>query len=128
VYKAGGACYANAMTTVYRILSQEAWLRALATGVFHGAPLDLRDGFIHFSSADQVASTLQAHYPQQDGLVLLYVRLDAVSPNTAWRWEPARGGALFPHLYAPLPVAAVHRVEPLSLDSDGKHHMPMLES
>jgi uncharacterized protein (DUF952 family)/mannose-6-phosphate isomerase-like protein (cupin superfamily) len=120
-------CYVTAMTTVYRVLSSAEWQRARMDGEFHGAEHDLRDGFIHFSSADQLAATLRAHYAGVADLVLLYVRVEAVPPSAAWRWERSRDGALFPHLYTALPVAAVHRVEPLMLDADGVHRLPELE-
>lgn len=82
----------------------------------------MRDGFIHFSSAEQVAETAARHYAGQSDLVLIWV--DAEALGAALRWEPSRGGALFPHLYGALPVAAVTRVEPLSLGPDGKHVFP----
>jgi uncharacterized protein (DUF952 family) len=108
---------------VYRVLPESEWQAALAAGEFRGSALDLRDGFIHFSTAEQVSDTLRAHYARQPGLVLLHVRLTA---NDAWRWEPSRAGALFPHLYAALPVAAVHQVTPLALGADGVHQLPEL--
>src|SRR4051794_37135689 len=98
------------MTTVYRILSQSDWEAARALGEFHGSAHDVRDGFIHFSTAEQVEQTARIHYAGLPDLVLLYVRTEALPP-AAWRWEPSRNGALFPHLYATLPTAAVHRVE-----------------
>lgn len=86
----------------------------------------MRDGFIHFSTAEQVAETARIHYAGLSDLVLLYVRTEAL-PSEAWRWEPSRNGALFPHLYAKLPASAVHRVEPMSLDANGEHRLPALE-
>lgn len=111
---------------IYRVLPRVEWERALAQAEFRGSAVDLRDGFIHFSRADQLATTLRLHYAQQADLVLLYVKTTDLQPAAALRWEPSRGGALFPHLYAPLPVAAVHRVEPLTLGSDGVHVLPAL--
>src|SRR5262245_34370613 len=115
------------MTTVYRVVARAAWQHALAEGVFRGAEHDLRDGFIHFSSAEQLRGTLQGHYAGMTDLLLLFVRVEAV-PADAWRWEQSRGGALFPHLYAVLPTAAVHRSEPLPLGPDGIHQLPALDS
>ena len=114
------------MTTVYRVLSQAAWERARTEGTFRGEAHDVRDGFIHFSTADQLASTLRTHYAGLNDLVLLYIRMEA-EPEADWRWEPARDGALFPHLYAVLPVAAVHRSESLALGANGEHQLPALE-
>lgn len=107
---------------VYRILSQQAWQAAVARGAFSGSEHDLRDGFIHFSTAAQVADTAAKHYAAQSGLVLLWVHVDAL--GDALRWEPSRGGDSFPHLYADLAVSAVTRVEPLVLDADGRHVLP----
>lgn len=118
---------ARGMPTVYKVLTAKAWQLAQARGVFEGSPDDARDGFLHFSTAEQLAQTLERHFAQAPELLLLYVRTDAVSDPSAWRWEPSRGGALFPHLYATLPVAAVHRVEPLALDARGSHQLPELE-
>lgn len=108
--------------TIYRLLSVTAWEAAQTAGNFVGTEHDLRDGFIHFSTAEQLAETAARHYAGQDGLVLLGVNVDLV--EGALRWEPSRGGALFPHLYAPLPVSAVTRVESLSVDADGRHVFP----
>jgi uncharacterized protein (DUF952 family) len=109
-------------TFVYRILSQEAWQAAVARGAFAGSEHDRRDGFIHFSTAAQVAETAAKHYAAERGLVLLWVRVDAL--GDALRWEPSRGGDSFPHLYAELAVNAVTRVEPLALDADERHVFP----
>lgn len=117
----------STMTTVYKILSRGEWQSARADGQCRGSALDLRDGFIHFSTAAQVAATARLHFAGRADLVLLYVRLAAITSGSAWRWEPARDGALFPHLYAALPSAAVHRVEPLVLGADGVHRLPELE-
>jgi uncharacterized protein (DUF952 family) len=115
------------MTTVYRVLAATDWERARAAGTFQGSAHDVRDGFIHFSSTRQLADTLRVHYAGARDHVLLYVRTQAV-PDAAWRWEPARDGSLFPHLYGSLPVSAVHRVEALPLGPDGSHQLPELET
>ena len=100
--------------------------RARAAGRYDGSPHDAADGFIHFSTAAQLAGTLAKHYAGQDGLVLLTVDAAALDA-AALRWEPARGGALFPHLYAPLPAAAVVAEHPLPLGPDGRHVLPAIE-
>ena len=89
------------------------------TGEFCGAPVDLADGFIHFSTAEQTRETAAKHFRGQSDLLLVAVEAEALGP--ALRYEPSRGGALFPHLYAPLPVAAARRVEPIPLAADGGH-------
>lgn len=107
---------------IYRIVTEEAWAEARARGAFAGSEHDVRDGFIHFSTAAQVAETAAKHYAGRSQLLLLWVN---VAPLLhALHWEPSRGGALFPHLYAELPTSAVVRVTPLALDASGVHVFP----
>jgi uncharacterized protein (DUF952 family) len=105
--------------TIYKILPRAAWEQALLRGVFRGSEHDARDGFIHFSTAAQVAETAAKHFARTPELVLLWV--DAAALGHALRWEPSRGGALFPHLYGELATRAVRRVEPIGLDAEGVH-------
>ena len=107
------------MPLVYKILSESLWQAALAKGRLDGAPVDLADGFIHFSDAAQVAETAARHFAGQTGLMLLAIEADTLGP--ALKWEASRGGALFPHLHAPLPVAAVVWARPLPLSASGRH-------
>ena len=93
--------------------------RGRAAGAFPGAPVDLADGFIHFSTAEQVTETAARHFAGQDDLVL--VAVDAAALGPALRNEPSRGGALFPHLYGALPLDAVLWVKPLPLGADGPY-------
>jgi uncharacterized protein (DUF952 family) len=88
-------------------------------------PVDLADGYIHFSTAAQARETAAKHFAGQADLVL--VAVDAGALGTALRWEPSRGGQLFPHLYAELPMAAVRWVKPLPLGPDGVHVFPVIE-
>jgi uncharacterized protein (DUF952 family) len=90
---------------IYKLLSVDEWREARATGEFRGSAVDLADGYIHFSTAEQVVETAARHFAGQRGLVMLAV--DTVRLGDDLRWETSRGGALFPHLYAPLPLAAV---------------------
>jgi uncharacterized protein (DUF952 family) len=110
--------------TLYKICPAELWREAERAGVFRGSPVDLGDGFIHFSTAAQVAETAAKHFAGQRDLVL--VAVDAAMLGPALKWEPSRGGALFPHLYGVLDVSAVERVEPLRLGPDGRHEFPEL--
>ncbi len=112
------------MSTVYKILPAALWRDAQRAGVFHGAAVDRHDGYIHFSTAQQVAETAARHFAGQRDLVLLHVDADAL--GEALKWEPSRGGALFPHLYAPLAIAQVRRADPLPLGPDGLHVFPKL--
>lgn len=107
------------MTTIYKIVSAEAWRAAEAEGVFRGAAIDLADGYIHFSGAAQVEETAAKHFAGQSDLLL--VAIDAGKLGDALKWEVSRGGAPFPHLYAPLMLGAVARVSPLPLGADGRH-------
>lgn len=96
---------------IYKLLSAAEWAAAEAEGQYGGSADDHRDGFIHLSGRDQVVETAARHFAGQAGLVLLVVDPDRLGDDL--RWEPSRGGALFPHLYAPLPahaVTAAHRV------------------
>lgn len=112
--------------TIYRILPAAAWTEAQAAGAFAGSAHDLRDGFIHFSTAAQAAETAAKHYGGQADLVLLWV--DVTRLDAPLKWEVSRNGALFPHLYGALPVAAVRRAEPLPLDAaTGRHVFPALD-
>ncbi len=88
------------MALIYKICPEPLWRRAVAEGVFRGSPKDLSDGFIHFSDPGQVAETLTRHFADEVNLVL--VAVEASRLGAALRYEPARGGKLFPHLYGPL--------------------------
>ena len=105
------------MTLIYKLLDQAAWDAALAEGAFKGSALDLADGFIHFSSGAQAAETARRYFRGRDDLVL--VAVDADQLGAGLRWEPSRGGDLFPHLYAPLPTSAVVFTRTLKLGADG---------
>lgn len=107
---------------VYKICPRAMWRDAEAAGVFRGAPVDQADGFIHFSTADQVAVTAEKHFAGLDDLILVAVDGAALGPQL--RYEPSRGGALFPHLYGDLPLTAVLWAEPLSRDRNGSHVFP----
>jgi uncharacterized protein (DUF952 family) len=108
--------------TIYKIVPAGLWAEAEAAGRFDGAPVDAADGFIHFSTAGQVAETAARHFAGEADLLL--VSVDAAALGAALVYEPSRGGALFPHLYAPLPFAAVTAVRPLPLGPDGRHVFP----
>jgi uncharacterized protein (DUF952 family) len=109
---------------IYHICRREEWAAAAAAGRYGGSSQDRADGFIHFSDAGQVEASAAKHRAGQDGLVLLSV--EAAALGEALKWEPSRGGALFPHLYGDLPLAAVRRVDDLPLGPDGRHRFPAL--
>ena len=111
-------------TTIYKICDAAIWREAERSGVFRGAAIDLADGYIHFSTAEQAIETAARHFAGQGDLVLASV--DAGVLGDRLKWEPSRGGALFPHLYGTLPMAAVRRVTPLPLGPDGRHVFPEL--
>lgn len=109
---------------IYKILPRSSWAEALAAGSFRGSPLDLADGFMHFSTAEQVRETAARHFAGVADLVLVAVEADRL--GTALEWEPSRGGALFPHLYAPLAVTLTSWVKPLPIGDDHRHIFPEL--
>jgi uncharacterized protein (DUF952 family) len=112
------------MTLIYKICPRALWQEAEAAGRFDGAPVDRRDGYIHFSTAAQVRETAAKHFAGQPDLVLIAVPADAL--GEALRYEPSRGGDLFPHLYGALPLDVVSWVRPLPLGADGDHVFPEL--
>ncbi|PWL19209.1 DUF952 domain-containing protein [Falsochrobactrum shanghaiense] len=112
-------------TTIYKIVPRDLWAQAEKTGTFDGAPVDIADGYIHLSTREQVRETAAKHFARQTGLLLVSVDADALGSQL--RYEVSRGGALFPHLYAKLPMKAVAKVEPLPLDENGLHVFPELE-
>jgi len=112
------------MTLIYKICSEALWREAERAGVFAGAAIDLEDGYIHFSTAAQAAETAARHFAGQGELVLVAVAAEALGDSL--RWEPSRGGDLFPHLYGPLRLDAVRWVRPLPLGPDGRHVFPEL--
>jgi uncharacterized protein (DUF952 family) len=109
---------------IYKIVPAPMWQEAVDRGRFDGAPVDLADGFIHFSTGTQVRETAAKHFAGQDGLLL--VALDGDALGDALRYEVSRGGALFPHLYGPLDPRLALWVKPLPLDGQGRHVFPEL--
>lgn len=116
---------AKKMPTIYKICPAALWREAERSGVFRGSDVDLRDGFIHFSTARQAQETAAKHFAGQDDLLL--VRVEAAQLGDRLKWEPSRGGALFPHLYGDLMLACVSKVEPLPLGPTGRHIFPPLD-
>src|ERR1044071_10400385 len=110
------------MTVIYKICTQAEWHEGEHNGASRGSAFDLRDGFIHFSTAEQAAETAAKWFAGQRDLVLVAVDGDALGARL--KWEPSRGGALFPHLYGDLELHAVLRVDPLPLDAGGRHVFP----
>ena len=106
---------------IYKIFRAEEWAALQAEGQTLGAPIDLADGFIHFSDASTVRETAAKHFAGAEGLVLAAVEADAMD---ALKWEVSRGGALFPHLYRALRRDEVVWVHDLPLDPDGLHQFP----
>lgn len=107
---------------IYKIVPAELWAEAETAGVFGGAPIDLTDGYIHFSTAAQTRRTAELYFKGQDGLLL--VAVDGGKLGEALKYEPSRGGDLFPHLFAPLSLDAVVWTKPLALRDDGFHEFP----
>lgn len=110
------------MSLIYKIVDAPSWRLAVSKGEFTGAAIDLQDGFIHFSAAHQVAETLEKYFAGASDLLLIGADTDLL--GNALRWEASRGGALFPHLYGPLPLSAVISQFELRLLPDGHHYLP----
>lgn len=110
------------MPLVYKICPRDLWATAEAQGRFTGAPVDVADGFIHFSTAPQAAETATRHFSGVHDLLL--VAVDTEDLGAALRFEPSRGGDLFPHLYGDLPLGAVRAVHDLPVGPDGNHVFP----
>jgi uncharacterized protein (DUF952 family) len=105
------------MTRIYKILSAAEWDAAKVEGRFTGSAVDHKDGYIHLSTAAQAGDTARLHFAGQTGLVLL--ELVAEDFGADLKWEPSRGGSLFPHLYIPLDPTRVRSVQALALNADG---------
>jgi len=108
---------------IYKVVSAKEWSAASERGEFLGAAIDLTDGYIHFSTVDQLRETVEKHFAGQADLLL--VGVDADSLGDQLRWEPSRGGALFPHLYAPLSIKSVVTTDEMPLGEDGTHAIPI---
>jgi uncharacterized protein (DUF952 family) len=96
---------------IYKVFRAGEWAELEAAGETLGAPVDRADGYVHFSTAAQLGATLARHFAGESGLVLVAVEAEAA--GAAVRWEPSRGGALFPHLHRPLRLADVVWARPL---------------
>ena len=107
---------------IYHMCPAETWDAAVRAGEYRGTADDLRDGFIHFSTAEQIAESARRHRAGQSGLVLIAVESEPLGERL--KWQASRGGALFPHLYGPLDPAEVASVHPLPLGPDGEHAFP----
>jgi uncharacterized protein (DUF952 family) len=107
------------LALIYKLAPASLWKEAEKAGTFTGAPVDFADGFIHFSTAAQTRETAAKYFHGERELMLIAVDADRIAEGLAW--EVSRGGQLFPHLYRPLPLAAVRSAVPVPLGSDGSH-------
>lgn len=105
------------MTRIYKLLTRPEWLAASDAGGFTGAPVDIADGYIHFSTAAQAQETGRKYFSGVENLVAVAFEAEALGEGL--KWEPSRGGDLFPHLYGPLPTALAVEAMPVELDADG---------
>lgn len=110
-------------TVAYKVLLADEMDTLEHTGSFAGSAVDLRDGFIHLSASDQLDETVAKHFAGREDLHVAAVDLEAM--ESAVKWEQSRGGALFPHLYAPLPLEAVIAYSPLERDAAGRVRLPV---
>lgn len=109
--------YKKRMSLIYKICMKSTWLEAEAQGVFTGAPVDIADGYIHFSTGQQIRDTAARHFHGQHDLII--ASIDIAALGAGLKWEKSRGGDLFPHLYGPLPMSAVRHVVDLPLGKGG---------
>jgi uncharacterized protein (DUF952 family) len=110
-------------STAYKVLTAEQMTALERNGSFAGAPVDLQDGYIHLSTAAQLQETLDKHFAGQSDLWLAAIDLDALAD--AVKWEPSRGGQLFPHIYGALPLDAVVAYSELHYEPDGSLRLPV---
>jgi uncharacterized protein (DUF952 family) len=110
---------------IFHLCRRDEWDEARSRGAYAGSSQDRQDGFIHFSTTEQLPESARKHRAGQPDIVLLAV--DPVALGDILRWEPSRSGALFPHLYGPLPVSAVRWTKDLPLGPDGIHILPSLD-
>lgn len=107
---------------IFKICHERAWRDATQRGNYSGSDKDRQDGFLHFSTQTQLLGTLQKWYATATGLILVAVAADTLGPNL--KWDPSRDGALFPHLYGPLPLSAVVYTAPITRDANGDFILP----
>lgn len=107
---------------IYKITTLPLFEAAQKSGTLTGMPIDLTDGYMHFSTAEQAGETLSRHFAGQSGLMLLAVPTASVEKDL--KWEVSRGGALFPHLYAPLAMSDVAWSAPIAVAADGSCTLP----
>jgi uncharacterized protein (DUF952 family) len=110
---------------IYKVITAALWTRAEAAGTVPPMTIDEADGYMHFSTGDQLRETLRLYFKGQGDLMLLVVRTSDVAADL--KWEPSRGGALFPHLYASLPRGTVVTATPVSVDAAGEADLPEIE-
>lgn len=107
---------------IFKVTSREVFEQSREAGSFIGMPIDRADGYVHFSTASQLAETLRLHFAGENDLVLFAV--DPGPLGDALKWEASRGGALFPHLYGALPMTAVGEASPIAVEADGSVELP----
>jgi uncharacterized protein (DUF952 family) len=112
------------LSRVYKIVTRQAWQAAEATGAFDGAAIDVKDGYIHLSTAAQAVDTARLHFQGQTDLILVGFGAEALGSKLIW--EPSRGGQMFPHLYGTLPTALSVTIDDLPLDAEGAPVAPAL--
>ncbi|WP_370656074.1 DUF952 domain-containing protein [Paracoccus wurundjeri] len=113
----------NGVMLIYKILREAEWAELSTRGIFSGAPVDIKDGFVHFSTAAQLPGTLAKHFINETGLTL--VACDSTAMATDLKWEPSRGGDLFPHLYRSLGSSDILWTRPIEAGPDGHETGPL---
>jgi uncharacterized protein (DUF952 family) len=103
---------------IYKITTKSLWYEAQKTGILQGMPIDINDGYMHFSTKDQLFETLRLHFKGQRDIFLLGVRTKDIAQNL--KWEASRGSNLFPHLYATLKTSIIAFAKPIEVDANGQ--------
>jgi len=111
------------LSAIYHIATFEDWDDAIVAGIYQGGAAARADGYLHFSTAEQIVESASKHWHGREGM-LLVIEPDKLGARL--KWEPSRGGALFPHVYGDVPLGAVRRATPLRLGPDGRHVFPEL--
>jgi uncharacterized protein (DUF952 family) len=113
------------VTRIYHLCREADWVAAAALGLYEGSEQDRGDGFLHFSTAEQIQDSAARHRAGEEGLLLMAV--DAEGLGEALRWEVSANGDLYPHLYGPVPFESIREITALPLGPDGLHQFPYLE-
>ena len=110
------------MSLIYKVCNNNEWKKALEVGCYKGSEIDIKDGYIHFSTKEQLKETVDKHFKKQENLIIITFNTTDLVENI--KWEPARNGDLFPHYYGFIDINFAHNIYSLELGTDGIHKFP----